>query len=158
MAYYLFGYMAMTMGSLAVAMAFERQDDQRVDLTVERLAGAGHRYPALGLAMAVFMFGLAGVPPTMGFFGKLSLFSAAIAAGRTELAVVGVLASAAGAFYYLRVLAVMYMRPNAVAERRMHSFWLGAALWVCVSITLVVGILPEIYMGFARQALAGWKG
>lgn len=156
--YYLFGYTAMTLGAFGVVLAFERRDDKRIDLSIERLAGAGHRYPALGLAMAVFMFALAGVPPTSGFFGKLSLFAAAISAGRVGVVVVAVLASAVGAFYYLRVLVVMYMRATQTEERRVESAWLSTGLWVCAAITLVAGILPESYLGFARRALTGWLG
>lgn len=157
-AYYLLGYMAMTLGALAVVSAFERADDNRADLSLERLTGVAHRYPAVGLSMAVFMFALAGMPATTGFFGKFTLFSAAIDAGRPSLAVIGVLASAMGAFYYLRVLVVMYMRAAPVEQARVHCFWLGATLWVCAAITLGFGLLPQCYLGFAQDALVGWKG
>ena len=154
--YYLLGYTATTLGAFGVIIAFERRDDKRVDLSIERLAGAAHRYPALGLAMTVFMFAFAGVPPTTGFFGKYALFSAAISAGRVGVVVVAVLASAVGAFYYLRVLVVMYMRANSTDETRVPSVWLSTALWVCAGITLVIGLLPELYLGFARRVLSTW--
>ncbi len=155
-AYYLLGYTATTLGAFGVIVAFERRDDKRVDLSIERLAGAAHRYPALGLAMAVFMFALAGVPPTTGFFGKLAIFSAAISAERVGVVIVAVLASAVGAFYYLRVLVVMYMRANSTDETRVPSVWLSTALWVCAGITVVVGLIPELYLGFARRVLGTW--
>jgi NADH-quinone oxidoreductase subunit N len=158
LAYYLFGYAAMTLGAFGVVLAFERREDRRLDLPIDRLTGAAHRYPALGLAMAVFMFGLAGIPPTAGFFGKLSLFTAAIDAGRVAAVVVAVLASAVGAFYYLRVTVVMYMRGAEGQETRVESAWLAAGLWVCAGLTLVVGVLPEQYFAFARRVLAGWLG
>jgi NADH-quinone oxidoreductase subunit N len=157
-AYYLFGYTAMTLGAFGVVLAFERREDRRLDLPIERLAGAAHRYPALGLAMALFMFSLAGVPPTAGFFGKLALFGAAVEGGRIAVVIVAVLASAAGAFYYLRVTVVMYMRASDTEERRIESFWLGAGLWACAAVTLAFGVLPETYFSFARQLLAGWLG
>jgi len=157
-AYYLFGYTAMTLGAFGVVLAFERKDDRRLDLPIERLAGIGHKYPAYGLAMAVFMFALAGIPPTAGFFGKLSLFTAAVDAGRIAAVIVAVLASAVGAFYYLRVTVVMYMRTTEAQETRVRSAWLAAGLWICAGLTLAIGILPEQYFVFAKRVLAGWLG
>lgn len=155
-AYYLFAYTAMTLGAFGVVLAFERRDDRRFDLSIDRLAGVGHRYPALGLAMVLFMFSLVGVPPTAGFFGKLSLFYAAVEAGRVSVVIVAVLASAIGAYYYLRVLVVMYMNADDTTEQRVRSPWLAAGLWGCAGVTLVVGLLPDIYMGFAQRMLTGW--
>lgn len=155
-AYYLFGYTAMTLGAFGVVLAFERKEDRRLDLPIERFAGVAHRYPAFGLALALFMFSLAGVPPTAGFFGKLALFGAAVEAGRIAVVIVAVLASAVGAYYYLRVTVVMYMRASDTEERRVESVWLGAGLWACAAVTLVAGILPETYFAFAKQLLAGW--
>jgi NADH-quinone oxidoreductase subunit N len=157
-AYYLLGYTVMTLGAFGVVLAFERKDDRRQDLAIERLAGAAHRYPALGVAMSLFMFSLAGVPPTAGFFGKLSVFAQAVQAGRVGLVVVAVLASAAGAYYYLRVTVVMYMRANSTEEQRVHSAWLSTGLWACAALTLVTGVLPESYFAFARRMLAHWLG
>ncbi len=151
--YYLFGYTAMTLGAFGVVLAFEKRDDSRLDLAIERLAGAAQRHPALGLAMAVFMFSLAGVPPTAGFFGKLSLFAAAVEAERIPVVVIAVLTSAVGAFYYLRILVVMYMRSGDGEERRVVSPYLAAGLWACVAITLAAGLLPEAYFGYVRRVL-----
>lgn len=156
--YYLLGYTAMTLGAFGVVLAFERRDDRRLDLPMDRLAGTGLKYPALGLAMTVFMLSLAGVPPTAGFFGKLSLFAAAVEAGRVAVVVVAVLASVAGAFYYLRVLVVMYMKQPATTESRIDSPWLWAGLWACAAVTVVAGVLPESYFAFAKKVLAGWMG
>ncbi len=156
--YYLLGYAAMTLGAFGVVLAFERRDDRRIDLPIERLAGIAHRYPAVGLAMAVFMFALAGMPPTAGFFGKLTLFTAAVDAGRVAAVVVAVLASAVGAYYYLRVIVVMYMRQSDSDEKRVQSAWLAAGLWACAALTLVIGLLPESYFAFARRVLDGWLG
>lgn len=154
--YYLLGYTAMTLGAFGVVLAFERKGDRRLDLPTDRLAGAGHTYPALGLAMSLFMLSLAGIPPTAGFFGKLAVFAAAIEAGYYELVVIAVMASVAGAYYYLRVLVIMYMKATGTDERRIHSPWLAAGLWACAAITVVAGILPEGYLTFARRVLEGW--
>ncbi|MBI3178421.1 MAG: NADH-quinone oxidoreductase subunit N, partial [Deltaproteobacteria bacterium] len=157
-AYYLIGYTAMTLGAFGVVLAFERREDRRLDLPIERLAGVGHKYPALGLAMALFMFSLTGVPPTAGFFGKLALFGAAVEAGRVAVVVIAVLASAVGAYYYLRVTVVMYMRAMASEERRIESVWLASGLFLCAALTLVIGLLPERYFAFARALLDAWPG
>lgn len=154
--YYLLGYTAMTLGAFGVVLAFERRGDRRLDLPTDRLAGVGHKYPALGMAMSLFMLSLAGIPPTAGFFGKLAVFAAAIEAGQSGVVVIAVLASVAGAYYYLRVLVTMYMKATGSDESRIQSPWLAAGLWACAAITVVAGILPEGYLTFARRVLEGW--
>ncbi|MEK7706147.1 MAG: NADH-quinone oxidoreductase subunit N [Myxococcota bacterium] len=155
-AYYLLGYTAMTLGAFGIVLAFERRDDRRLDITIDRFAGIGREHPALGLAMALFMFSLAGVPPTAGFFGKLAVFAAAVEAGRVAVVIVAVLASAVGAYYYLRVTVVMFMRPRVSEEQRVRSAWLSAGVFGAATLVLVVGILPDGALSFARRLLAGW--
>lgn len=150
-AYYLLGYTVMTLGAFGVVSAFERREDSRLDVAMERFRGAALRYPGLGLAMAVFMFSLAGVPPTAGFFGKLSVFSAAIAAERVGVVIIGVLASVVGAFYYLRVLVMMYMQSEDAAEQRVRSPWLAVGLWACALVTVVAGLLPQTFWSLATH-------
>jgi NADH-quinone oxidoreductase subunit N len=157
-AFYLIGYTVMTLGAFGLGVALERKSEARHDLPFDRLAGLGHRYPFLGLATVVFMLSLAGIPPTAGFFGKLAIFAVAVGAGRVGLVVVAVLASLLGAYYYLRVLVIMYMRAGGGDEVRVRSPWLAAALWLCVALTLLAGILPEGYLTLARRLLAGWLG
>jgi NADH-quinone oxidoreductase subunit N len=112
--------------------------------------------------MAVFMFSLAGVPPTAGFIGKFYAFSAAVKAGYIWLAVIGVLMSAVSAYFYLRVLVVMYMKePEAGAEYSAGPWGAGvgagvtASLWVCGLSILLLGIWPGWLSHFAQQALQG---
>lgn len=156
--YYLLVYTGMTVGAFAVVLAFERRDERGSDFPIERLNGAAHRHPALGLAMALFMLSLAGIPPTAGFFGKLTLFAAAIEAGRVSVVVIAVIASLIGAYYYLRVLVVMHMRSTSSDEPRFSSPYLSAALWACSALVVVAGLWPEPYIAFARRLLAGWTG
>ena len=75
---------------------------------ISDLGGLGDTDPAMAFAMAVFMFALAGIPPLSGFFGKLYVFLAAVQNGMWTLAVIGVLTSVIGAFYYIRIVKVMY--------------------------------------------------
>ncbi len=157
-AFYLTGYAAAAIGAFAVVSAFERSDDRRVDLHLDRLSGAALRHPSLGLAMAVFMFALAGIPPTAGFVGKVGLFAAALSAGRVSVTLVAALASVVGAFYYLRVLSVMFMAEDKEQAPVVVSPWLTWALFLCASVTLICGIAPHGVLSYARDALAGFVG
>ncbi len=103
---YLSVYVVMSLGTFACIIAMRRRG-QSIE-TIADLAGLSTQNPAYALALAVLMWSMAGIPPLSGFFGKLYVFSAAIGAGLNVLAVVGVLTSVIGAFYYLRVIKVMY--------------------------------------------------
>ena len=103
---YLSIYVVMSLGSFSCIIAMRRRG-QAVE-TIADLAGLSTEKPGFALALAIFMWAMAGIPPLSGFFGKLYVFSAAINAGLTTLAVVGVVTSIIGAFYYLRVIKVMY--------------------------------------------------
>jgi NADH-quinone oxidoreductase subunit N len=110
---YMVIYVFMTAGTLGCIMAMRR--DGRAVEKIADLAGLGANDPALALAMAVFMFSLAGIPLMSGFFAKLYIFLAAVQGGLYALAVIGVLTSVVGAFYYIRIVKVMYF--DAPAER-----------------------------------------
>jgi NADH-quinone oxidoreductase subunit N len=103
---YLAIYIVMSFGAFACIIAMRRKG-QYIE-TIADLAGLSTQNPLYALALAVLMWSMAGIPPLSGFFGKLYVFSAAISAGLDTLAVVGVLTSVIGAFYYLRVIKVMY--------------------------------------------------
>jgi NADH-quinone oxidoreductase subunit N len=108
---YMVIYVFMTAGTLGCIMAMRR--DGRAVEKIADLAGLGANDPALALAMAVFMFSLAGIPLMSGFFAKLYIFLAAVQGGLYALAVIGVLTSVVGAFYYIRIVKVMYFDPPA---------------------------------------------
>lgn len=99
-------YMVMTIGAFAVVLMMKQRD--RMVEQISDLAGLGERQPMLALAMTIMMFSMAGIPPLAGFFGKLFIFQAAVGAGLYTLAVIGVLASVIAAYYYLRIIKVMY--------------------------------------------------
>lgn len=112
--FYLVAYALMNLGAFTVAMLVNRRGEG--DYQLEDYKGAGFAHPLLGITMTIFMFSLAGVPPTAGFFGKLYLFSAAIEKGYILLIVIAVLNAALAAYYYLRIIAYMYMvRPEREA-------------------------------------------
>jgi NADH-quinone oxidoreductase subunit N len=94
-----------------------RRGDRMVE-GINDLAGLGKSHPMLGLAVAVFMFSMAGIPPLAGFFGKLYIFLAAVEAKLYTLAVLGVLSSVIAAFYYLRIVQLVYFSdPEEVLDR-----------------------------------------
>ena len=103
---YLAVYVAMSFGVFACIIAMRRQGRQ-VE-AIGDLAGLSAQRPGFALALAILMFAMAGIPPLSGFFGKLYVFAAAVHAGLITLAVIGVLTSVIGAFYYLRIIKVMY--------------------------------------------------
>ncbi|HEX8997723.1 MAG TPA: NADH-quinone oxidoreductase subunit N [Ktedonobacterales bacterium] len=117
--FYLAAYGVMNLGAFGVVALVERNDGRGATLT--DFNGLGRRNPALAAAMALFLFSLAGVPPTAGFFAKYFVFFAAIVGGQVPLAIVGIVASVLGMFYYLRVIWAMYFveeqpKAEAIAE------------------------------------------
>jgi NADH-quinone oxidoreductase subunit N len=103
---YMVIYVFMTAGTFACIMAM-RRNGQSVE-RISDLSGLSNTDPAMALALAVFMFSLAGIPLLSGFFAKLYIFLAAVQGGLWTLAVIGVLTSVVGAFYYIRIIKVMY--------------------------------------------------
>ena len=104
---YLVIYVLMTLGGFICLMQL-KSSDGTIKEGIADIAGLSKTQPMLAAAFAVFMFSLAGIPPLFGFWGKLVVFNAAVAAGLLPLAVIGIVASVIGAFYYLKVIKVMY--------------------------------------------------
>jgi NADH-quinone oxidoreductase subunit N len=108
---YLLIYMAMTLGAFAVIIAMRRQTGYVEDIS--DLAGLSKTNPVMAFFFAMILFSLAGIPPLAGFFAKFYVFLAAIESGLYVLAVIGVLASVVGAYYYLRIIKIMYFDEPA---------------------------------------------
>lgn len=100
-------YIAMTLGCFACILSM-RRDGARVEM-IDDLAGTSGTHPFMALCLAILMFSLAGVPPLAGFFAKFFVFGAAVGAGLYELAILGVVSSVVGAFYYLRIVKIIYI-------------------------------------------------
>ena len=148
---YLATYLFMTTGAFSCIVAM-RRDGLALD-RISDLSGLSRTRPMLALAMAAFMFGMAGMPPLSGFFGKLMVFAAAVQAGLWTLAVVGVVTSVIGLFYYWRVVKVMYLDgPVPAFDRgaRSASFVVGATALVTALFVLVMGPV----LGAAQAAAA----
>lgn len=150
--YYLLAYTLMNMGAFAVVVLYGRKGEQNV--LIEDYRGMGTRYPVLGAAMALFMFSLAGLPPTAGFMGKFYVFSAAVAKGYVWLVVIAVMNSLISVYYYFRVTIKIYMQP---AEKEIEGVRFGAPVVVALALmaagTLWVGVFPDTYLDLARQSL-----
>src|SRR5216683_429443 len=106
-------YVAMTLGTFAVILSM-RRDGQMVE-DIGDLSGLSRTHPAMAFFLAMLLFSLAGIPPLAGFFAKFYVFLAAIKAGLFTLAVVGVLTSVVGAYYYLAIVKTMYFDEPAKA-------------------------------------------
>jgi len=149
--FYLVAYAAVNLGAFGALAALAGQG--REPLSLSDVAGLATRRPALAAALTVFLISLTGVPVSAGFVGKFYLFGAAVSAGRTVLAVVGVLMSVVSAYYYLRVVVAMYMRePTADDAWGPVSAGSALALAVSVAVVLGLGVYPGPVLALARQA------
>ena len=139
--FYLIAYLFMNLGAFGIVGIMEGEDEK--NLSIDDYAGLSTQRPVLAMLMAVFMFSLAGVPPFGGFFGKYYVFLAAVKANMTWLAVVGVLTSLVSAYYYLRLVVLMYFRDGKADVPMKPSF--AAMVAVCVSALLILqlGLYPS---------------
>jgi NADH-quinone oxidoreductase subunit N len=156
--FYLAAYSATAIGAFAIVGAVERKnrgDEEPADAwDLQRFAGLAARRPALAFAMAVFLLSLAGIPPTAGFVGKLYIFQAAVGAELYGLAVLGVLTSVLGAYYYLRVVVYMYMRPPEGEPDALASPSMAVALAAAVAVVVLLGIVADPVVRLAQAASA----
>ena len=140
MLFYLFAYMLMNLAAFSALMATKRGD--RFGESLEDLSGLGRRRPAVAFAMLVLMLSLAGIPPTIGFFAKFYVFAAAIQAKWYGLAVIGVINTVIGIYYYIRVIITMYAYPPDPGVAESESSALSVALGVACVCVLALGIFP----------------
>lgn len=150
--YYLVAYALMSLGAFTVLMVVARREEQRY--AFDDYAGLGTTNPLLAAVMALFMFALAGFPPTAGFAGKFYVFSAAVQAGHYVLALVGVLTSVVSVVYYARVIMVMYMQePNGGTPLPRLAPATMAVLGITALGTLYLGIFPGGVMRLAERSV-----
>jgi len=147
--FYLVSYTVTNFGAWGVVIALEKKEGK--GLEIADYAGLSRKYPLLAACMAIFMLSLIGLPPTIGLIGKIYLFRAVIDGGFYGLAVIGVLTSLISAYYYLRVVVVMYMRegdPSAVSEP-----WLNLTTALTAIVTVIVSIFPAPLFAWASKAV-----
>jgi NADH-quinone oxidoreductase subunit N len=155
---YLALYVAMSVGAFGVILCMRRGGKMVEDLS--DLAGLSRSHPLLAVVMTVFMFSMAGVPPLAGFFGKLYVFMAAVQAHLFTLAVIGVLTSVVSAYYYIRIIKLMYFdEPPAVAIDRQDDDSITVVLAATGLFTLLFFAVPvPILNGAAAAAAALFPG
>lgn len=142
--FYMLIYTVMNIGAFGLVGMAEQQD---VDTEMESWKGLGLKNPWFGSAMTIFLFSLAGVPPLAGFMGKYFVFGAAIQDGFIWLAVIGILSSVLGAFYYIRLIWFMFFRENetpvAVATKRVLPF---VGVGVMALLVVLLGVYPSLVL------------
>lgn len=149
---YLTAYAIMNLGAFVILTIIASRDDSGLNL--HDISGLSRRHPWLAFSMAVFLFSMAGIPPTAGFAAKYTLFYSAIQAGEIPLVVIAVLCSAISVYYYLRVLVYMYMKePVGTPAATRVPVWSAITVAVMVVLTLQVGVLPERIVAAARKAV-----
>jgi len=152
--FYLVTYVLTTLGTFGVIMLLSRQGFESEE--IDDLAGLGRRSPWLAAVMAVFMFSLAGIPPTVGFYGKLAVLQALITTNESLyiwLSVIAVLLSLVGAFYYLRIVKVMYFDAPTSTQALVGGAGVRALLALNGAAVLVFGLLPNSLMAVCRDAI-----
>ena len=151
--FYLAAYLFMNIGAFTALMALSKKDKEYLEL--DDFSGIGFQYPWIGATFAVFLFSLAGFPPTAGFLAKFYVFSSAVRQGLVPLVIIGVLASLISVFYYLRVIVYMYMRqPEREIDIVMENPALFLVLFLCLYGVLQLGIFPGNVLVVIRQAVS----
>jgi NADH-quinone oxidoreductase subunit N len=147
--FYLLAFSFASFGSWAVVMTLEDREGRGLEF--KDYAGLARRNPGLAVAMAIFMFSFTGVPPTLGFAGKFFLFRAVLEGGYVGLAIIGVLASLISAYYYLRLIVVMFMQDGEPTVQR--DRWLSLTAGATAIASVLLFIFSEPLFAWASQAL-----
>ena len=145
-------YLFMNVGTFAVILCMKQKGRMVED--IKDLSGLARTNPMLAAAMAIFMFSMAGIPPMAGFFGKLYVFLAAVQAGLYTVAVIGVLTSVVGAYYYLRIIKVMYFDEPVEAFDKVTDDGMSAILVGTSLFTLLFFVVPAPILNYAATAAA----
>jgi NADH-quinone oxidoreductase subunit N len=147
--FYLVAYALTSFGAWAVVIALEKAEGG--GLSLENYAGLGRKYPLLAACMAVFMFSFTGIPPTLGFMGKFYLFRTVIEGGYMGLALIGVFTSLISAYYYLRVIVIMYMKDGEPEARK--EFWVRFTAAAAALLVIVLSLVAEPLLNLASKAV-----
>jgi NADH-quinone oxidoreductase subunit N len=149
--FYTAAYAAMNLGAFAVVSHFAGAGERYV--TLEDYEGLGRSSPLLAAALTIFLLSLIGIPMTGGFFAKFYVFSAAVKANLIGLTIIGVLNSGVGAYYYLRIIVMMYMRESRKkVPVTPLPFALRLALAACIAATIYLGVFPSRVLRYAQDS------
>jgi NADH-quinone oxidoreductase subunit N len=149
--FYTAAYAAMNLGAFAVVSHFANAGERYV--TLEDYEGLGRSSPLLAATLTVFLLSLIGIPMTGGFFAKFYVFSAAVKANLIWLTIIGVVNGGIGAYYYLRIIVMMYMRESRKeVPVTPVPLALRVALAACLAATLYLGIFPNRLLQYAQDS------
>ncbi|MCZ4097011.1 NADH-quinone oxidoreductase subunit NuoN [Streptomyces sp. SID13666] len=150
--FYLAAYSFVTLGAFAVVTLVRDAGGEATHLS--HWAGLGRRSPLVAAVFAVFLLAFAGIPLTSGFAGKFAVFKAAAQGGAMPLVIVGVLSSAIAAFFYIRVIVLMFFsepKPDGPTVA-VPSAWTSTAIGIGVAVTLALGVMPQYFLDLADKA------
>ncbi len=150
---YMVIYMIMNLGAFIIILSM-RRDNQSVE-EISDLKGISQTHPFIAFSFVILMFSMAGIPPLAGFFGKWLVFASAVNAGLIPLAIIGVLTSVVGAFYYLRIIKIMYFENNEVkldvVDNKSSMIILGVLIISTILFGLFLNWFLEITMGISSS-------
>ena len=150
---YMVVYMVMNLGAFIIILSM-RRDNQSVE-EISDLKGISQTHPFIAFSFVILMFSMAGIPPLAGFFGKWLVFASAVNAGLIPLAIIGVLTSVVGAFYYLRIIRIMYFENNEVkldvVDNKSSMIILGVLIISTILFGLFLNWFLEITMGISSS-------
>ena len=153
--FYLLAYAFTSFGAWAVVICLEKAEGESpTGLELSDYAGLGRKHPALAAAMTVFMLSFTGVPPTLGFLGKFFLFRTVIEGGYLGLALIGMLTSLVSAYYYLRIVVIMYMRDGEPEVRR--ETWVRLTALASAILVVALSIFASPLFDWAAKAVMGF--
>jgi NADH-quinone oxidoreductase subunit N len=147
--FYLVAYAIMTLGAWSVVITLEGPDG--AGLKLDDYAGLGRKYPLLAATMAIFMLSFVGVPPMLGFMGKFYLFRIVIQGGYLGLALIGVFTTLLSAYYYLRLVVIMYMREGQPVART--EFWTQFTAVVAAIMVIALTLAAQPLLNLASKAI-----
>ena len=150
---YVLIYALMNMGAFGVVIMLRKAGERGEEIT--DFAGLGKTNKTAAFLMLIFMFSLTGIPPTAGFIGKFYIFKSAVQSGLLWLAVAGVIFSSISAYFYLRIIMVMYMKEPKESIELTMSPSLALALAVSVTAVIYIGVLPSNLLDYARASISG---
>jgi len=146
---YMLAYALMNAGAFAIISAlYARATEPHL---ISEISGWGYRFPGLSMALAVCMLSLGGIPPTIGFLGKYLVFVDAIQAELIGLAVIGVLSSLVGAFYYLRIVYTLYMKEEETEPTQTVGIGSRLAALIAAGGILALGLFPQAFLGIVER-------
>ncbi|MCC6137109.1 MAG: hypothetical protein IT287_00630 [Bdellovibrionaceae bacterium] len=151
MLFYLLVYSLMTIGSFAVVSVLEAKED--TILLIDDLKGIAKRYPMLAFVFTVILLSLAGLPPTVGFFGKLYLIVTTIEQGFLWIAIMAMISSAIGVYFYLRPIVVMYMMEGSITPINKNSYLSQSVALVMAMAMIVFGVLASPLYAFVKNSV-----